>query len=110
MGSCVWRARILNCGKRYADGGWTPLAYALISSCAALPGIDHRGCCRAASTPRAPAGPATHASSPRRRSEGDPEHLGPSTTGPPIAPARIASSREDAPWQDDVPALQKTLR
>jgi len=38
------------------------------------------------------------------------EHLGLPTTGPPIAPARIASAGEDAPWQDDVPELQRALR
>ena len=38
------------------------------------------------------------------------EHLGLPTTGPPIAPARIAAAGEDAPWQDDVPELQQTLR
>ena len=30
--------------------------------------------------------------------------------GPPIAPARITSSDEDSPWQDDVPELQQALR
>ena len=34
------------------------------------------------------------------------EHLGLPKTGPPAAPARIASAHEDAPWQDDVPELQ----
>jgi len=38
------------------------------------------------------------------------ERLGLPTTGPPIAPARIASEGEDAPWQDDVPELQQPLR
>jgi hypothetical protein len=38
------------------------------------------------------------------------EHLGLPTTGPPIAPARIAAAGEDAPLQDDVPELQQTLR
>ena len=38
------------------------------------------------------------------------EHLGLPTTGPPVAPARIAAAGEDAPWQDDVPELQQTLR
>ena len=38
------------------------------------------------------------------------EHLGLSTTGPPIAPARTASAGEDLPWQDDVPELQQALR
>ena len=38
------------------------------------------------------------------------QHLGLPTTGPPIAPARIAAADEDAPWQDDVPELQQTLR
>src|ERR671937_342518 len=38
------------------------------------------------------------------------EHLGLPTTGPPIAPARIAAAADDAPWQDDVPELQQTLR
>jgi len=31
-------------------------------------------------------------------------------TGPPIATARIAAVGKDAPWQDDVPELQQTLR
>jgi hypothetical protein len=38
------------------------------------------------------------------------EHLGLQTTGPPVAPARIAAASEDAPWQDDLPELQQTLR
>jgi len=38
------------------------------------------------------------------------EHLGLPTTGPPVAPARIAAACEDAPWQDDLPELQRTLR
>ena len=38
------------------------------------------------------------------------EHLGLPTTGPPIAPARIAAVGEDAPWRDDVPERQQTLR
>src|SRR5713226_4190013 len=38
------------------------------------------------------------------------EHLGLPTTGPPVAPARIAAACEDAPWQDDLPELQQTLR
>jgi hypothetical protein len=38
------------------------------------------------------------------------EHLGLPTTGPPVAPARMAASAEDAPWQDDVPELQQTPR
>ena len=38
------------------------------------------------------------------------EHLGLPTTGPPIAAARIAAVGKDAPWQDDVPELQHTLR
>ncbi len=38
------------------------------------------------------------------------EHLGLPTTGPPIATARIAAVGKDAPWQDDVPELQQTLR
>jgi hypothetical protein len=38
------------------------------------------------------------------------EHLGLPTTGPPIAPARTAAAGEDAPWQDDVPELQQSLR
>jgi len=38
------------------------------------------------------------------------EHLGLPTTGPPVAPARIAAAGEDTPWQDDVPELQQTLR
>lgn len=38
------------------------------------------------------------------------EHLGVPTTGPPIAPARIASASEDASWQDDVSELQQALR
>ena len=38
------------------------------------------------------------------------EHLGLPTTGPPVAPARVASSCIDSPWQDDVPALQRSLR
>jgi hypothetical protein len=36
------------------------------------------------------------------------EHLGLPTTGPPIAPARINSAGEDAPWQDD-PEPQQAL-
>jgi hypothetical protein len=38
------------------------------------------------------------------------EHLGLQTTGPPVAPARIAAASEDGPWQDDLPELQQTLR
>ena len=38
------------------------------------------------------------------------EHLGLPPTGPPIAPARITAAGEDAPWQDEVPELQQTLR
>jgi hypothetical protein len=38
------------------------------------------------------------------------EHLGLPTTGPPLAPARIAFAGEDAPWQDDVSELQQALR
>jgi hypothetical protein len=38
------------------------------------------------------------------------EHLGLPTTGPPIAPARMAAAGEGAPWQDDVPELQQTQR
>ena len=38
------------------------------------------------------------------------EHLGLPTTGPPVSPARIAAACEDAPWQDDLPELQQTLR
>ena len=38
------------------------------------------------------------------------EHLDLPTAAPPIAPARIAGADEDAPWQDDVPELQQTLR
>ena len=38
------------------------------------------------------------------------EHLGLLPTGPPIAPARITAAGEDAPWQDEVPELQQTLR
>ena len=36
------------------------------------------------------------------------EHLGLPTTGPPVAPARVASGPADAPWQDDVPVLQRS--
>ena len=39
-----------------------------------------------------------------------PEHVGLPTTGPPIAPAQIPDAGKDAPWQDDVPELQQTLR
>ena len=38
------------------------------------------------------------------------EHLGLPTTGPPIAPARVAAAGKTAPWQDDVPKLQQALR
>jgi hypothetical protein len=38
------------------------------------------------------------------------EHLGLPTTGPPVAPARTAAPSEDAPWLDDLPELQQTLR
>ena len=38
------------------------------------------------------------------------EHLGLPTTGPPVAPARIAAACEDPPWQDDLPELHQTLR
>ena len=38
------------------------------------------------------------------------EHLGLPPTGPPIAPARITAAGEDAPWQDELPDLQQTLR
>ena len=34
------------------------------------------------------------------------EHLGLLTTGPPIAPARIAAAGDEAPWQDEVTELQ----
>jgi hypothetical protein len=36
-------------------------------------------------------------------------HLGLPTTGPPLAPVRIADG-EDAPWKDDVPELLQSLR
>ena len=38
------------------------------------------------------------------------EHLGLPSTGPPVAPTRITAASEEAPWQDDVPELQQTLR
>jgi hypothetical protein len=38
------------------------------------------------------------------------EHLGLPTTGPPVAPARIAAAREDLAWQVDLPELHQTLR
>ncbi len=38
------------------------------------------------------------------------EHLGLPTTAPPIAPARSTAPPDLAPWQDDVPTLQQTLR
>ena len=38
------------------------------------------------------------------------EHLGLPTTGPPVAPARIAAACEDPPWQDALPELHQTLR
>ena len=38
------------------------------------------------------------------------EHLGLPTTGPPVAPARIAAAYEDPPWQGDLPELQQTVR
>ncbi len=38
------------------------------------------------------------------------EHLGLPTTGPPVAPARIAAACEDPPSQDDLPELHQTLR
>ena len=38
------------------------------------------------------------------------EHLGLPTTGPPIAKARSTSMDQFAGWQDDVPALQQSLR
>jgi hypothetical protein len=38
------------------------------------------------------------------------EHLGLPSTGPPVAPARIAAACEYAPWQDDLPELQQTVR
>src|SRR5438128_3422681 len=37
------------------------------------------------------------------------EHLGLPTSGPPIAPARIAAAGEDSPWQDDVPPRSARL-
>jgi hypothetical protein len=37
-------------------------------------------------------------------------HLRLPTTGPPTAPARTAALVQDAPWQDDVPELQQSLR
>ena len=38
------------------------------------------------------------------------EHLNLPTTGPPIAPARVRGAAGVEPWQDDVPALQQSLR
>src|SRR5436305_66898 len=38
------------------------------------------------------------------------EHLGLPTTGPPLAPARIASADDEAPWQDDVTDPQQSPR
>jgi hypothetical protein len=38
------------------------------------------------------------------------EHLGLPTTGPPLAPARRSQQPELTTWQDDVPALQQSLR
>jgi len=35
------------------------------------------------------------------------EHLGLPTTGPPVAAARSAAADQDAPWQDDVPSVQR---
>jgi hypothetical protein len=37
-------------------------------------------------------------------------HLGLPTTGPPVAPARLADLDGDPRWQDDVPELQQSLR
>jgi len=37
-------------------------------------------------------------------------HLGLPPTGPPTTPARTAALDQDAPWQDDVPELQQSLR
>ncbi len=38
------------------------------------------------------------------------DHLGLPSTGPPIAPARLSGGLAEATWQDDVPALQQSLR
>ena len=38
------------------------------------------------------------------------DHLGLSSTGPPLAPARFFAGALEAIWQDDVPALQQSLR
>ena len=38
------------------------------------------------------------------------DHLRLPTTGPPVAPTPIIAAGEEAPWQDDVPELQQTLR
>jgi hypothetical protein len=37
-------------------------------------------------------------------------HLGLATTGPPMAPARLAAHSASLQWQDDVPELQQSLR
>jgi len=38
------------------------------------------------------------------------DHLGLPSTGPPIAPVRSTGGLAEATWQDDVPALQQSLR
>src|SRR5438105_3682084 len=38
------------------------------------------------------------------------DHLGLPSTGPPIAPARSIGGLAEATWQDEVPALQQSLR
>jgi hypothetical protein len=38
------------------------------------------------------------------------DHLGLPSTGPPVAPARSTGGFAEASWQDDVPALQQSLR
>ena len=38
------------------------------------------------------------------------DHLGLPSTGPPLAPARFIAGSAEATWQDDVPALQQSLR
>jgi hypothetical protein len=76
-------------------------------SAAATPGAPSRTSMRAAAR-TAGARTDSWGSATTRASSASRSRCG-TTTGPPIAPARITAAREDASWQDDVPELQQTL-